>query len=68
MSIQEILKLPPSDRLQMVEQIWDSLDPNDIQITQPQQDELDRRIELDRAGKMSWHSADEVKTLLQNKK
>jgi putative addiction module component (TIGR02574 family) len=68
MNIQEILKLPASERLKMVEQIWDSLDPNEIQISQSQKDELDHRIDLDRAGKMSWYSVDEVKTLLQNRK
>ena len=68
MNIQDILKLPPSDRLQFVEQIWESLDPNDIQITQAQKNELDHRIELDRASKKLWHSVDEVKALFQNKK
>ena len=67
MSIQEILKLPESDRLQMVEQIWDSLETKNIEVTPAQKDELDRRIALDEAGQMEWHSMEEVKRKLSKK-
>ena len=42
MSLQDILKLPPSDRLNMVEQIWESIKPEDIEIPTAQKEELDR--------------------------
>jgi len=68
MSIQEILKMPASDRLQIVEQIWDSLEPADIAITEAQKAELDRRIMLDKSGELEWHSLQQVKSKLHHKK
>ncbi len=43
---QEILKLNPAERLQLVEDIWDSLIdlPDSIPITPAQRAELDRRV------------------------
>ncbi len=68
MSLQEILQLPPEERLQLVEQIWESLDPNDIKVTTAQKNELDDRIAADKAGKMKWLSLDEVKDNLDRKR
>ena len=43
---QDILKLKPSERLELVEDIWDSLTdlPDTIPFTPAQKTELDRRI------------------------
>ena len=67
MSITEILDLSTAEKILLVEQIWDSLDPNEIQITDAQIKELDRRIDLDKNGQMSWHSWSDVKSHLQSK-
>jgi putative addiction module component (TIGR02574 family) len=40
----EILKLSPFERIQLVEDIWDSLAPEEIPVTKTQQEELDRRV------------------------
>ncbi len=67
MSINEILKLPVADRLQIAEQIWASLKPEKISITKAQRDELESRIVLDMEGKMRWFSVSEVKARLDNR-
>ncbi|MFT4533652.1 MAG: putative addiction module component (TIGR02574 family) [Saprospiraceae bacterium] len=66
MSITEILELSSAEKILLVEQIWDSLDPNELQITKAQKQELDRRIALDNNEQMSWHSWSEVKSHLQS--
>ena len=45
----DISKLSPAERLRLVEQLWDSLEPTDIPLTAAQADELDRRESLHRA-------------------
>ena len=46
MTYAEILNLPPSERLQLLEAIWDSLIevPEAIPVSQEIKDELDRRL------------------------
>jgi putative addiction module component (TIGR02574 family) len=46
----DISSLTPAERLQLVEQLWDSLSPNDIPLTPAQAEELDRREALHRAA------------------
>lgn len=43
----EILQLSVSERIQLIEDIWDSIaaTPEQLPLTQAQKDELDRRIE-----------------------
>lgn len=43
----EVLKLPVSERLRLVEAIWDSIaeTPEKVELTEEQKAELDRRIE-----------------------
>ena len=38
-----IEQLTPSERLTLIGELWDSLDPADVPVTQAQKDELDRR-------------------------
>ena len=42
----EILRLPPGERLRLVEDIWDSLtaSPNDVSVPDSHRAELDRRL------------------------
>ena len=67
MSLQDILKMSPSDRLEMVEQIWESIKPEDIEIPKAQMEELDKRIALHEAGEAEWLSYEEVKAKLSKK-
>jgi len=49
----DISRLPPEERLDLLERLWDSLsaDPDSIPLTDAQRDELDRRLDdLDRDG------------------
>ena len=43
---QEILRLPASERLQLLEELWESLrsEPDALPLTEEQKAELDRRI------------------------
>ena len=49
----DIATLSPEERLELLEQLWDSLSsrPDAVPMTKPQREELDRRLdELDREG------------------
>ena len=51
MSTIDIAKLSPEERLELLEQLWDSLSPEAVLMTDAQKEELDRRLdELDREG------------------
>ena len=51
MSTIDIAKLSPQERLKLLEQLWDSLSPESVPMTDAQNVELDRRLdELDREG------------------
>ncbi|MEW6754510.1 MAG: addiction module protein [Candidatus Latescibacterota bacterium] len=44
-----IRSLTPEERLNLLEEIWDSLDPEDVPVTDAQRQEPDRRLDdLDR--------------------
>ena len=62
-------KLAPEERLQLIEDLWESLrsQPETVRLTSAQQAELDRRLdELDRreAQVISW---DEVKRRIRSR-
>jgi len=46
----DISHLSPAERLQLVEELWDSLSSEDIPLTPAQAEELDRREALHRAN------------------
>lgn len=51
MSAIDIAKLSPEEPLELLEQLWDSLSPEALPMTDGQREELDRRLdELDREG------------------
>ena len=67
MSTIDIDKLSPEQRLELLEQLWDSLSPEAIPVTEAQKAELDRRLdELDREGPVGipW---DEVLDRIRNR-
>ena len=40
----ELARLSPRQRLDLIEALWESLDDNDVPVTEAQRAELDRRI------------------------
>jgi putative addiction module component (TIGR02574 family) len=49
----EITRLSPEERLTLIGELWDSLDPADVPVTPTQRAELQRRLdrfEQDRSG------------------
>jgi putative addiction module component (TIGR02574 family) len=45
--LQEIVSLPVNERIQLVEEIWDSIAavPEAVELTEKQAEEIDRRLE-----------------------
>jgi putative addiction module component (TIGR02574 family) len=55
--LDEILRLPPEQRLQLVEEVWDSLaaSPDEVAVPSWHRDELDRRVaEPAKKATLSW--------------
>ncbi len=53
----EITRLSPVERLTLIGELWDSLDPADVPVTPTQHAELGRRLdsfEQDRSGGITW--------------
>lgn len=47
----DVSKLTPGEKLDLIDELWQSLRPEDLEISPEQQAELDRRLErLDRDG------------------
>ena len=65
--LDEIMRLPPQERLRLVEDIWDSLatSPADIPVPDWHREELDRR--LDDPSEHATLSWDDVKARLKPK-
>ncbi len=66
-SINEILKLSVSEKLLLLEKIWVSIPTEKITITEPQQKELDKRIDRINNGKARFFTWDEIKKNLHKK-
>lgn len=63
----ELARLTPPERLALISQLWDSLDPEEIPLTAAQQAEIERRLaslEEDRREGVSW---DELKAELERR-
>jgi putative addiction module component (TIGR02574 family) len=65
--LEEILKLSAAERILAIEKIWDSIEPNEINVTTAQKEELDKRLERHKAGKTKFHTWEEIKKQLHNK-
>jgi putative addiction module component (TIGR02574 family) len=61
--LSQLLELPPAERLQLVEAIWDSLVevPEAVPISDEVRDELDRRLAAYYANPSSARPWDEIK-------
>lgn len=57
MAAVDIAQLTPSERLDLIAELWDSLAPEDVRLTPAQDAELARRMETfdaDRADAVPW--------------
>jgi putative addiction module component (TIGR02574 family) len=57
MATLDISRLTPKEWLDLIGQLWDSLSPSDVQLTQAQEAELDRRLasfDEDARGAIAW--------------
>jgi putative addiction module component (TIGR02574 family) len=53
----DIDSLTPAEKLELIGELWDSLDADDVPLTQAQKDEIDRRIELNEPG-VPWEEVE----------
>ncbi|MGC2620119.1 MAG: addiction module protein [Acidobacteriaceae bacterium] len=54
---EELSRLTPPERLELISQLWDSLESEHLPLTAAQQDELDRRLatlDADRHKGITW--------------
>jgi putative addiction module component (TIGR02574 family) len=56
----DLLNLSPAERLLLAQDLWDSLQPEDIPLSEWQKQELDRRKAAYQANPASGRSWDEV--------
>jgi putative addiction module component (TIGR02574 family) len=65
----EIRSLPVSDRLDLVEQIWDSIaeDQEQLELSEEHKAELDRRLAAHEADPESGSTWEEVEQRLRNR-
>ncbi len=66
--MQEILELSVADRISMVEKIWDSISPEDIQLSESHEQELDRRLQRFERGETSFVSWSDIKSEINSAK
>lgn len=55
----ELTRLTPPERLELISQLWDSLDNEHLPLTAAQRDELDRRLatlDADRREGRTWEA------------
>ncbi len=63
----DILKLTVSERLELIDTIWDSLatDPGDLPLTEAQRREIDRRLDRYAGNPPPLSSWDEVRARIE---
>ena len=64
----ELARLSPRQRLDLIESLWESLDDEEVPVTDAQRAELDRRIatfDQDRKHSVSW---DQLKAELRQRR
>ncbi|MBZ0204637.1 MAG: addiction module protein [Ignavibacteria bacterium] len=67
--LKEALKLPDSEKLELIEDLWESLSkPEEIPLTDEQKEELDRRLKAHFRNPNSGSSWEEVKAELLGRK
>jgi putative addiction module component (TIGR02574 family) len=62
--LEEILDLSVAERIQMVEKIWDSIDPAKIEMPATHEQELDRRLARYEKGETTFTTRAAIKNEL----
>ncbi len=65
--VDQIIKLSVAERILAVEKIWESITPEDLTTSQPQKDEMSRRLARYREGKTKFFTWEEVKSEMHKK-
>jgi putative addiction module component (TIGR02574 family) len=60
----DISHLTPAERLQLIDKLWDSLSDKDIPVPPEHMEELNRRLEAEARGEMTFSPWEEVKQRL----
>ena len=66
--IPELARLSPRQRLDLIEALWESLDDNDVPVTEAQRAELDRRIAGFEEDREQSISRDQLSTELRQRR
>lgn len=64
--LNDILHLSVQEKLQLIEKIWESIDPNSVEVSGSQKEELDRRLEKLRSGNMEFSSWEDVRARVRS--
>jgi len=69
-ALAEIAQLSISERIQLVEDIWDTVAaaPDDLSLTEPQREELERRLQAHRQNPQMVSSWQEVSQRIRGQK
>lgn len=69
-ALTDILELSVSERIQLAEDIWDSItaSPEELALTEAQQDELDRRVEAYHKNPQAGVSWQQVQDKIKGRK
>ena len=65
MNINDILKLSAAERILLIEKIWDSLNTNDLEISEAHKKELDKRLARLKKGETKFYKWEDVKLRLK---
>ena len=63
--LSEILKLSPAEKILVIEKIWDTIESENVEVTNTQIIETERRIARFCAGKTKFHTWEEIKKELR---
>ncbi len=64
--IQEILDLSVAERILMIEKIWDSINAEDIPLSEAHEQELDARLARYKNGETAFFSWNDIKNELNS--
>jgi putative addiction module component (TIGR02574 family) len=65
--LQDILQLSNADKLVMMEKIWESIDVDNIDVSDSQKQEIDRRLEKMKNGDMQFSNWEDARARIRAK-
>jgi putative addiction module component (TIGR02574 family) len=68
MDMSEIQKMSAAERILLIQQIWGTLTPDNVEIPESQKQEVRRRLKNYKEGKSSMHSWQSIKQELHGSK